>query len=152
MPLKTQLAWQDKPSVSLLCCKRASYSPPYYTEWTITAGPTAATGWHRTGPICGMKHQAQLHLCVFSHPSSPFVPSPPHVLPHCHPPALSSAPGRIKSLSIVTQMRELLFICNKLCPIVRPAPPSLLHLGNMKEKNNKKNLNCAGRLFCSTNN
>lgn len=81
--LKTPAGGQNKPSISLLCSNSALYSPPYYTEWTITAGPISATRWHRTGPICGMKHQSQLHLCVFLiHPSL----HPSNLLPPPHPP------------------------------------------------------------------
>lgn len=65
--------------------------PPYYTDGTITAGPIAAPSWDHTGPIYGMKHQLQLHLCVFlihlasiPHPHLP--PRNPHPLPSSHLP------------------------------------------------------------------
>lgn len=51
---------------------------PYYTDGAITAGPIAAASCDRTGPICGMKHQSQLHLCVFLiHPSLHSSSPPP---------------------------------------------------------------------------
>lgn len=94
---------------SAFCVVIAPYIlPPYYTDGAITAGPIAVARQDHMGPICGMKHQTQLHLCVFliypSFPASlilnPLPPfSPPPTLP-------SSATRQIKSLSIMTQMRE----------------------------------------------
>lgn len=96
---------------SAYCVVIAPYiSSPYYTDGTITAGPIAAASRGHTGPICGMKHQWQFHLCVFLiHPS--LHPSSPKPLPFFHSLPrlslfLSSATRQIKSLSIMTQMRE----------------------------------------------
>lgn len=112
--LKIRAPLQSKPSISLLWHDGVLYCPPYYTDGTITAGPIAAASWDGTGPICGMKHQSQLHLCVsLIHPSH--HPSSPTPSFRSLPPP-QSATRQIKSLSFVTQSREAhlwrLFICN----------------------------------------
>lgn len=65
--------------------------PPYYTDGTITCGPIVAPSWDHTGPVYGMKHHLQLHLCVFlihlACISPPHLrPSNPHPLPSSHLP------------------------------------------------------------------
>lgn len=106
------------PSISLLCGDSTLYSSPYYTDGTITVRPIAEASWDCTGPICEMKHQLQLHLCVFL--IHPFLhPSSTHPAASTCCPLLSSATRQIKSLSIMTQMRGahllcyLFAICNK---------------------------------------
>lgn len=86
--------------------------PPYYTDGTITAGPIAATGWDHTGPICGMKHQSQLHLCVFLiHPllhSSSQHPPPPST----HTPSFLSSATIGKLRASLSQPKWERLICS----------------------------------------
>ena len=121
------------------CGMMASYIlTPHYTDGTITAGPIAAASRDGTGPICGMKHRSQLHLCVSlihpsRHPSSPTpsfhsLPPPPH-LPRGKFRASLSGPNRGRLIWAV-----YLFV---IPPIISPPPRHFIHSQKKKKKREK---------------